>query len=374
MIGLKLDGRYVGCEPFAPWKAYRDRVNLAGWEEVRLTSVGTLWRVDFVTANRTFSDTPFGPDSRPFGTFGVWEQFTRDGDKLIGFSNRYTLVGGPVSSLALMPRVQGLDFVNDQGQRRVLKGVSQFFAFRKWLDGRIQLDSLVQESQTLGFDTWRVWFMGSQRQNTIADINPGDSGVFAQIRPFVDYVNSRGILVNGNAFVDAQDVMPDFSVRSNHWQHLGSALQGSGILLSYGNQRDKNGTPYDAIANPGVMWSRGSWTADPDPFMPMPEGASFTEFHPRRDLPVALLDTVASPVTLYERDQIGTPLIISEPPKFGTNGSGDRYDARMAQRFAQHYSAEVAGVVFHNYFSQRSLPMDDPTFRIAQAWQSRIIA
>jgi hypothetical protein len=242
------------------------------------------------------------------------------------------------------------------------------------LDGDHGLLDIVQESKDLKFDMWRTWFMGSKAQNTIATINTLDSGVFNQIRPFTDFVNTQGIVLNANVFVDAQDIVPDFTKRANLWKAVGETVQGTVIALSYGNQRDKNGTRDDTMVDPRVTWSKGSWTADPNPYQPLPIGtASFAEFHPRQDLPAALLDTVASPVTLQIRDNVQVPLIISEPPKFGTNGTAPQYDAAMARRFAQHYSAEVAGMVFHNYFSQRSLVMDGLTRDIAAAWQSRII-
>jgi len=54
----------------------------------------------------------------------------------------------------------------------------------------------------------------------------------------------------------------------------------------------------------------------------------------------------------------------------GTNGSGGFEQPAMARRYAQHLSAECAGAVFHNFFTQRGLLMDGPTRACAEAWQA----
>jgi hypothetical protein len=371
MIGLQLpdafgNPKFVGCEPFPPYTAYANRQNLGSWENLRLIGHGNIYAVEFVQANHSLSDTPNGPESRPLGTFGPWEVFRFDGKALRGAYHTYTVVG--YTPTFEMPHVQGRDFVDKSGKRRVLRGIDQFWAYRLWLDGRKDdLANLVQESLALGFDMWRVFGMGSKRQNTIADLSPSEPRFYDQLKPFVEWVNRQGILVLFVVFADAQEVMPDYGQRRTHWAACAELLRGLGVMFSYGNERDKNGTKNDDMTDPGLLWSRGSWTQDPDPFVPLPQGASFAEYHPRRDLWASLLDTVASPITIWTRDGVATPLVVDEPPRFGTNGSGPAFeDPALAWKFFRHYATEFAGCVFHNYFSQRCLLMDPLTRQCAE--------
>jgi hypothetical protein len=373
MIGLQLPDsfgnlKFVGCEPFPPYKAYANRANLGSWEALRFVSHGNKYGVEFIQANHALSDTPNGPESRPLGTFGAWEEFRFDNNALAltGPYHTYTVVGW--TQTFAMPRIQGRDFVDKDGKRRVLRGIDQFWAYRLWLDGRTDdLANLVQESVALGFDMWRVFGMGSKRQNTVFDLSPSEPRYYERLRAFVEWCNLHGILVLFTVFADAQDVMPVYEHRQTHWMACAERLRGTGVIFSYGNERDKNGTEHDQMTDPGLLWSRGSWTQDPDPFKPLPEGASFAEYHPRRDLWASLFDTVASPVTIWTRDGVGVPLVCDEPPRFGTNGSGEAFeDPNLAWKFFRHYATEFAAVVFHNYFSQRCLLMDPLTRACAE--------
>src|SRR3954470_2449687 len=53
-------------------------------------------------------------------------------------------------------RPNGIDFVDGQGRRVVLRGTDQFTALRVELDGG-DLQPLIDESLELGFDMWRVF-------------------------------------------------------------------------------------------------------------------------------------------------------------------------------------------------------------------------
>lgn len=362
MANLRQNGLYVGIEDFAPFHVAL-KSTAGPWEDFEVSRYGPGYVFRAKAANRMLRLTPdHRLESRPAGDNEGWggywlmngSQATIDGFSL------------DVEGFAVLgiPQVRGLDFVHPDGSRRVLRGIDAFWAFRQWLNGGpAAIQALMQESLELGFDLWRVFGMGSKRQNTIADLYPSEPQYFNQLRPFVDYLNSAGILVLFEVFVDAQDVMPDFNARMSHWRAVADKLRGAGVILSQGNERDKNGTRDDFVSDPNMpLWSRGSWTQDPDPFRPKPEGATLAQYHPRRDLWASLFDTVASPVTIWSRDGVTVPLIVDEPPRFGTNGSGPEYlDPKLTWKFFRHYATEFAAAVFHNYFSQRGLLMDGPT-------------
>lgn len=264
-------------------------------------------------------------------------------------------------------RIQGINFLDAVGQRQVFCGTDAFCAFRMFLDGGPQaLEPLFSESNDLGFDLWRVFFMGSQAQNGVLDLNPRDPGVYDQVRPFADLVNSKGLTLLATVNVDAQDKCPTVTEQRENWTEMARRLTGSNTLISLGNEWRKNGFDPGNFSDPGMPWSRGSDLSDSAPYTPY---ATFAEFHPRRDMPASVMDTVASPVFIYGTGGLTHPLIIDEPPKFGTNGSGPEFaDPFTAYRFARHYATECGGAVFHNWFGQRGQLMDGQTRVCAESW------
>lgn len=368
-IYAKLGGFYVGLEPGTA-NVYANRTQGGSWEALTAVQRGAKWELRLNAAMRTLSGTLNGLEPRPLGTFGEWEQWQRQGTRFSRADISLELEGLP-AAVSLTPiTARATDLVDASGARIVLKGTDQFLALRQFKDGGPQaLQGAIQESQALGFDTWRVFGMGSKAQNQVMDLRPSEAGYYEALRPFSDFVNAQGIRLLFTVFVDAQDVMPDAARRAEHWRRVDAEI-GPNHLLSYGNERDKNGTRDDNPVALSRLWSRGSWTQDPNPYQPLPKGASFAEFHPRRDLYRALLDSVASPVTIWSEFGVNVPLLIDEPSKFGTNGSGSEYaDPKLAWKFARHYATECAGAVFHNYFGQRGLLMDGPTSVVAEAWQ-----
>lgn len=264
-----------------------------------------------------------------------------------------------------LPHLQfsGIDCVDAAGTRTVLNGTDAFCAFRQFRDqGPAGLMPFVQESHELGFSLWRVFMQGSKAQNNVLQLDPHESGYYDDVRPFADHLNAHGIILLATIYVDEQDV----HAGGGHWLEMANRLRGSSTLLSGGNEWKKNGFDPGTLADPNMLWSRGSDLSDVMPFVPY---GSFAEFHPRRDMPKAILDSVASPVEIYTTGGLNRPLIIDEPPKFGTSGSGPEYaDPRTAYRFARHYATECAGAVFHNFYGQRGQLMDGPTRACANAW------
>lgn len=262
--------------------------------------------------------------------------------------------------------VEGLDFVDDQGKKFVLKGCDQFMAYRMFLDGT-DLSPLLLESEALGFNYWRVFMMGSKAQNGLLQLTHNDQGYWTGLRPFADFLNANGIGLLATVFVDAQDVCPDPHVQLSVWLDMGVQLEGTNTLMSGGNEWRKNGFNPGNLTPLPLLWSRGSDLGDNPPFAP---AGSFMEFHPRRDLPAALMDTVASPVFIYG-NVAKVPLIIDEPPRMGLDGSGPDYaDPHVCWKFARHYSTECAGAVFHSRPGQQGRVMDPLTRSCAQSWLS----
>jgi len=289
------------------------------------------------------------------------QQALHDSPEGVAFRGRPPVL--PPTPLQLA--VRGADFVHADGSRRVFCGTDQFTAFRLFLDG-VDLTPLLMESQALGFDLWRVFLMGSVHQNGILQLSPSDSGYADALRMFADVVNAAGIVLLATVFVDAQDIMPAVGQRIDHWHRVADRLRGTQTLLSGGNEWSKNGFNPGELTDPGLLWSRGSDVGDAAPYRPY---GSFAEFHPRRDLPAALMDTVASPVFIRGKNSLTGPLLIDEPPRMGLDGSAPEYaDPAVCWKFARHYATECSGAIFHARPGQRGQLMDPVTRACAEAW------
>lgn len=263
--------------------------------------------------------------------------------------------------VAEVPAIIGRDFVNAHGQRVVLNGCDGFMDFRLFRDG-VDLAPFFRESVELGFGMRRVFFQGAKSQNQVMDLSPREPGYYDDVPRYVQAANDAGLLVLATIGVDNQIIGMGY----DHWARMWDIFRGHGVIPSGGNEASKNGFDRALIPDPRMpAWSRGSEQADG---LPM-QGATVLEFHPRRDLWTSLRDAVASPVQIHEILGWNQPLLIDEPPKMGTNGSAPKYaDPGLCRRFAQHYSAECAGAVFHNWFGQRGMLMSDQTKRCAEAW------
>lgn len=260
----------------------------------------------------------------------------------------------------------GPNFVDAQGRRQVLLGTDQFVAFKMFLDGNLSgLSALFQESRELGFNMWRVFMQGSVVQNNILQLSPNEPGYYEHVRPFADLLNRQGIVLLATVYVDNQDIK---APNPQHWQRVADLLRGSTTILSGGNEWRKNGFDPGLLTDPGMLWSRGSDLGDQAPFKPT---GLIMEFHPRRDLPAMLLDSVASPVTIY--GSLGyppIPLLIDEGIGFAVvprPGSRSN-DPWLAYKLARHYSTETAGTVFHNDAGMRGQLMPPEIRACAVAW------
>lgn len=317
-----------------------------------------------------FEDYYVGGLSLPPGNFqiriGVAPDPARPNDLILPPLVAIAPIPPPIPHL----EIRGIDFVDPDGVRIILKGTDQLRAYRDYLDG-VDLTPLVNESKELGFNMWRVFLMGSSRQNGILDLRPTDPGFYDYLTEFATYLNINGIIPLATVFVDAQDIITDINDQLNHWAAVADRLRNTATLLSGGNEWHKNGFNPGYLPDPGMLWSRGSDVTDAEPFKPW---GSFVEFHPRRDLPAMLLDSVASPVTLYNRG-FYIPIIIDEPIGFAEETYPGRRsnDPRLAWRLARHYSTETAGAVFHNDSGMRGQFMSQTIRHCAEEWQRGMI-
>lgn len=324
-VFLKRHGLYLGVDPAFPAFVYGDRQHGAAWEEVLVTAhAGGLIDVVFVAANRQLTITPDGQlETRIAGTFQEWEQLTvlplpASGLPLLRRVNVSPSQPIEVEGYTAQPpaaaihlEVQGTDFVDAQGQRTFLLGTDGFDDYWFWLTNRrTELDALMKESQEIGFGVHRIWCMGDAGENQVFSLYPQNiPNFFPELRPFVKYENSYGIIPLFTAFVDAQRVMPDWSQKLRFWEQLHRELQGSGVyMVSAVNQVTKNwGADWRNVfklPNPGagIVWSRGSDIEDTK-LSPDGEGgkATFSELHATRiSLDRALMDATASPPNMRQ--------------------------------------------------------------------------
>ena len=366
-VGLKLNGKFIGCEPGTIYP-YADRENQGLWESLEIIESDGYYSARFISADRQLSIQPGGRlETRDAGFLGLYELFTLKDGKLCSQVSDVVLELIGFSKGAILPRINGINFVDHIGERVSLNGTDQFCALRQFADG-IDLTPYADESVELGFNLWRVFFSGSIKQNFVLDLIPGEF-IYQKVRSFVEWVNSKGIIVLATIDVDMQDILTSADARAKNWSRMAKEMVGLAVLLSAGNQWNKNGWSPAEISDPGygMLWSRGSGVEDVAPISPH---GSFAEFHQRRDWPAGMLDTVASPVYLYDHG-VNVPLLMTEPRGYNEDGSRGRLnDPKLAYRFARHYSTEWAGAIFHNDFGQSGRLMGPRTKECARAWTS----
>jgi hypothetical protein len=259
----------------------------------------------------------------------------------------------------------GRNLFNDRGERVVLNGYDMFAALRMLLDGR-DLRPFLDESRALGFNCWRVFGQGSSTQNGFLDLRPTEPGYYEALARLVALLNENGIYLLFTCYADNQVIKSGLE----QWTRSADVLRGTGTFLSGGNEFSKNGFDPKSLPNPGLtFWSRGSDVGDVAPVTPY---GTFVEFHPRRDFPKSLDDTVASQTFIQFDQKCDRPLIIDEPPRMGEDGSGLEYaDPAICWQFARHYATGCAGAVFHARPGQKGFLLSERplTLRCAQAWQ-----
>lgn len=273
--------------------------------------------------------------------------------------------GHPSGTLPSLDMV-GRDFF-DNGKRSVLIGTDQFLAFRYFRDRR-DLTPFFQESKEIGFNTWRVHFQGSIRQNGVLQLDPKEPGFYEDVRPFAQLLNSQGIVLLGNIGVDNQDIQSPPA----HWTRMYQELEGTRSIASKANewQKNLNGlTPAD-LPNPTgrLLWSQGSGLEDQAPFKPT---GPVMEFHPVRTFTTAMRDAVASPVELFEVQGYGNVrLLFDEPGRMGSQrpSPAEFGDPKHCYEYARIASTLAAGLVFHNWPGQSGQLMDEGTKACARGF------
>lgn len=368
-MGLRFNGKAIGVEPKFPTVVYTNRDAVGEWESVTFANrAGGKVAALFTAANRQLCITPDGKlETRPAGAIGSWEEFDLSADrKSISRAGVTLAVDGDLGTPAVPVHleVRGKDFVDKDGNPACYSGVDQFQAFRMFRDKRFaELEALVAESHEFGFVWWRVLMMGSKAQNTLFDLSPSEPGFYDDVRPFADWLNVRGIGLLAEVYADNQDVKADCP---GHWQRMASLLRGSVTILSGGNEWQKNHFDPQALTDPGMVWSRGSGTADA---ITPQNGAPCASFHQRVDWPATMMDAVASEV--FMEDHGYTICMMDEPTRFddGSNKSGVPDSVRFAFVLARIYGALWDLVVFHNYCGQRAMLLTPNLRVVAAAWQ-----
>jgi len=273
------------------------------------------------------------------------------------------LPGGPCRPLF----AEGVTIRNEDGQRVSLCGYDQFTALRMLLDGA-DLQPFIDESLRYGFTCWRVFGMASSAQNGYYTLNPNETGYYEALEHLVQRLSEVGIYLLFTTYADCQDIGFDLNV----WRQVADVLRPyeHAVFLSGGNEWSKNHWDPSALSDPELQWwSRGSDIGDAAP--PYPPG-TFAEFHPRRDYPKALDDTIASQTWIQYHDHCNVPLIIDEPPRVGEDGSGPEYtDPFIVWRFARSYSSGCGGAVLHMRPGQKGALIAPGSLndQIAQVWQ-----
>lgn len=258
----------------------------------------------------------------------------------------------------------GRDFF-DNGVRTALIGCDQFLAYRQFLSG-MDLTPLYAESRQLGFNLWRVFLQGSIAQNGVLELRPSEPGYYEHIRPFVEQVNSQGIVPLLTIGVDNQDV----GSTPAHWQRVYDETDGTTRIISKANEWSKNlaGLTPAAFPNPTQdPWSQGSDVQDVAPFRP--QGSVF-EFHPVRRFTTAMRDSVASPIELFEVQGYSGVMILDEPGRMGVvdPSPSEFASPKHCYEYARLCSTLCGVVVFHNRAGQSGRLMEPGTRECAAAF------
>lgn len=362
MAFIKYNNKYGRVDPSFIHDIYFDRDAGAAHEDVIVTPHEQWSDIRFKAANVQVcvNQQTRQLETRPPGDIWGWggQWVVGDGfvqcDKWI-LQTEGVLVGKPLPTL----HIRGNDFVNEFGRRVSLAGCDGFLDYRFWLDGgATALAPFVKESNELGFVVRRVFLAGSKKQNQVLDLSPKEHNFYPQLKPYVQYMNSNGIIPLLTVNVDMQDVMPVVGDRINNWNQIIAELKDSGLsyLISGGNEANKNGfDPYE-IPDPGagVWWSRGSKTQDD--FYP-PHGATATEFHPVRNLADGRtqMDAVAS--VYYMRKNGCNILWLDESYPFDNNDPSVEDTGILGRLYATYWAV----VIFHNRQGQRGQLMGEGT-------------
>jgi len=252
-----------------------------------------------------------------------------------------------------------------------LCGHDQFTAIRMVLDG-VDLQPYIDESMHYGFNLWRVFAQASSTENGYYTVRPDEPNYDLAVTELVERLSEVGIYLLLAVFADNQVLNTPMS----QWLHIADVLRPyqDFVFLSGGNEADKNGFDPYALQNPNMKWwSRGSWTIEKGEHEgpPDPEGATFCEYHNRRDYPKGLDDTVASQTYIQFDYRYVVPLFADEPPRMGTDGSGDPFlDPAICWRYARNYASGWAAAVLHMRCGQKAalIPPGSIDDAIASAW------
>lgn len=378
-----LNGKYIGVEP-GTTKVYADRLSGGAWEELDVTQADGYYLVHFRTANLQLSIRPNGQlDTRPAGTDGAWEQLSITAGALFrkGISTILGLEGFDVAPPVQPPsqvgylsrlRAERSGFVNREGKRVVIAGVSAFMHYERFLKGE-DIRPLLAQAKDLGANGVRVFGMAhyipvNAGRNAFKPQDYGDR-YFDQIPDFCRLCAEYGQYVYWSVFPDNEMIgVPGPKGFMNRVvAKLKDAANTLGELTNEQDAHSFNHIDPASMDRPsGIAFCSGSYGdiggAQPSPW-------DFCDYHqPRRyEPPTHIKDACVVDHPSYLQ---GHGVFLGEPDRYGTGGNLDQDQARLSAGASRE---SALGMVFHSTHGRESLRYDDATMAIGRIFLKALV-
>lgn len=302
MIGLKDNGKFVGCAPGTN-VIYADRDWLKEWEDVRLTQVGPegWFNADLVATGWALClDQLTGKlvaRANHDGWGGQWALVQDDAGRVwLKCANKQLEVIG-LRMPKKMSRIHayGYDFRNEQDQTYIWAHTSGFKDLDRLMRGQDIRPVLAQSKdqdangrRVFGMKSnWAikvngVWQAGPDR--TIPQEHPD---YYQKVEQLADIYSEFDHYLNLVVFVDTRDVMGNINDQLAHWGRIVEiARRKPNMILSLVNEQNAHSNAVDIARFPqpdGVLASTGSNGGGSNPPTPMWGGKwGYSELHPER--------------------------------------------------------------------------------------------
>jgi len=258
--------------------------------------------------------------------------------------------------------VEGKSFVNAQGQRVFLKGVTDFLLYKRYLDGE-DIHPLLRERVSIGANAVRIIGM----VNSFSHWYPQEYGqrYYDELPNFFGILNMYRLYGYFTVFADTQIVMPKKMDQITHFgkmvAQLGECQNSLGELVNEPYAHD-NATA-DPLAFPrpvGVPFSSGSYNDVLGDKVTPPPHWDFHDFHvPRKDVKRVADQCMATNPNYLA----GMPVISGEPDKFGgPNAFNPKVyltDPDESRQMAKTAEGTACGYFYHTSSGVWSLPFND---------------
>lgn len=239
-----------------------------------------------------------------------------------------------------LPRVSvdGIDFRSD-GQRWLWKGATDFAAFWKHLDGRLD-DAVLEQRRSAGANLLRVFLNWGDK-----GFNPSSYGqrFFDELRPFAKRLEAFELYAELVLFAP-KPLSPEFD------QHVGAQIAFASrvyeactgvtnVMFELGNEAALDGhLAIDEIPSPPppFIWASGVYDVYDRPY----RKGMYLTFHPRRDYPKLILEM--APIEARREDR--WPAVPDEPARCPDHYS----DPQVAYEMGRLASAGNGGTLHTN--------------------------